>query len=282
MYFLLRHPVTKRIGTIILAALVIIGIAGCSLPKPKLTIYSFSTGASDAFLVTTENSAILIDCASKGDGKQIVNYMEKRSIDRLDYLIISHSDKDHIGGAKKVISSLSIDHVLQPAYAKESEAYDSYMAALSDAGIEAETITEDLYFELDGVKYWINPPAGGYQSNESNNASLIVSVTYGKDRLLFMGDAENERISEFLNLNPGPYDVLKVPHHGRSGKMSSSLISSVKPAIAIITSSDNEPEGEKVVNWLSQAGSEVFLTRKGPVIVESTGSGVRAFYKTEN
>ncbi|MGX8692784.1 MAG: hypothetical protein ACSW8E_03400, partial [Clostridia bacterium] len=60
---------------------------------------------------------------------------------------------------------------------------------------------------------------------------------------------------------------------------SSVLIGSVKPAIAIITSSDKEREDEKVVKWLEQTGAEVFFTRKGPVVVESTGNGLRALYK---
>ncbi len=272
---------SRRIGILLLVFLMIAGIVGCSPePAPKLTVYGFPVGAADAFLITTENSAVLIDCASKGDGKQIVNELKNRGIDRLDCLIVSHFDKDHIGGAKKVIGTVPADHVFQPAYAKEAEGYANYVAALSDAGIEAETVTEDLYFELDGVEYWINPPAGGYRSNESNNASLIVSVTNGKDRLLFMGDAESERIAEFLDLNPGPYDVMKVPHHGRKCKMSSALIDSLKPAVAVITSSAAEPEDEKVVNWLKQAGAEVYFTRAGAVVIESTGSGVRAYYKT--
>ncbi|MGX8692785.1 MAG: ComEC/Rec2 family competence protein, partial [Clostridia bacterium] len=214
------HPTgSRRIAIVILFFLITAGIAGCTpVSRTNLTVYAFPAGAADAFLITTEHSAVLIDCASKGDGKLITDYMEKQGIDRLDYLIISHFDKDHIGGAKKVIRSVPADHVLQPVCVKGSETFDHYMAALSDAGIEAETVTEDLYFELDGVEYWINPPAGGYQSNESNNASLIVSIANGKDKLLFTGDAENERITEFLNLNPGPYDVMKVPHHGKSAR----------------------------------------------------------------
>ena len=274
------YTFSKRIGIILLAFLLIsLSLTGCtSNPGKQLTVYAFSAGAADAFLITTEHSAILIDCAEKEYGEDIVNYLVDCGITQLDYLIITHFDKDHVGGAKKVIENVMIDHVLQSNVPKESSAYDNYLEALLDAGIEAETVTENLSFDLDGVHYWINPPAGGYSSDESNNSSLIVSVTNGKDSFLFMGDAEDERITEFLNMHRGTYDFLKVPHHGRSGDMSSMLIQSVRPEIAVVTSSYSEMEDGNVIHWLEQLGTGVFLTRKGAVIIESTGNGVSAHY----
>ena len=133
-----RLTASKKIGIVLLVFLMIAGIVGCSPESaPKLTVYGFPAGAADAFLITTDNSAVLIDCASKGYGKQIVNYLKNQGIERLDCLIISHFDKDHIGGAGKVIGSVPADHVFQPAFAKEAEVYASYTAALSEAGLGA-------------------------------------------------------------------------------------------------------------------------------------------------
>ncbi len=273
------RAVCRRIGAALLAALWLVTLAGCSSAQaPKLTVSAFSAGAADAFLITTENSAVLIDCAEKSFGKELVSCLTERGITRLDYLIITHFDKDHVGGAEKVIRSVAIDHVLQSDHPKESDAYGNYQAALLDAEIEAETVTKDLSFSLDGVQYRIDAPAGGYSSDESNNSSLIVSITNGGDRLLFMGDAEDERIAEFLDQRPGTYDFLKVPHHGRSGELSSLLILSVRPRVAVITSSENEPEDGDVVRWLKESGAECYLTRRGSVTIESTGSGVTARY----
>ena len=246
----------------------------------RLTVYAFSAGAADAFLITTENSAVLIDCAEKDDGKDIAGYLKENGIACIDYLIITHFDKDHVGGAGKVISSVTVNHILQSDYPKESSVYDKYMDAISEAGIQAETITEDIVFELDGVQYRIDAPAGGYSSDESNNSSLIVSITNGNDKLLFMGDAEDERIKEYLDQNRDTYDFLKVPHHGRSSDMSAELISTVDPEIAVITSSGKDKEDKDVVHCLEQIGAEVYLTRKDPVVIESDGNSIRAWYET--
>ena len=272
----------KWIGIIVIIFLYIITCVSvyAADTTSKLTVYAFSAGAADAFLITTENSAVLIDCAENDDGKDIAKYLEENGITCIDYLIITHFDKDHVGGAGKVLRSITVDHVLQSEYTKDSSAYDKYQDALSETGIQPEIITEDFSFVLDGVQYSIDAPVGGYSKNESNNSSLIVSITNGNDKLLFMGDAEDERIKEYLDQNRDTFDFLKVPHHGRSSDMSAELFRTVDPKIAVITSSGNDKENKDIVQSLEQIGAEVYLTRKDPVIIESDGNSVRAWYET--
>ena len=274
-----RRGLFRRIGILLLALLLAAGPAGCASPEPAaLRVYAFSAGAADAFLITTEASAVLIDCGEKSFGKELAAGLAERGITRLDYLIITHFDKDHVGGAEKVIRSVRVSHVLQTDHPGDSKAYDNYLEALSDTGIHSETVTKDLSFTLDGVEYRIDAPAGGYTADKSNNSSLIVTVVNGGDRLLFMGDAEDERIAEFLNRRPGTADFLKVPHHGRSGDLTALLIRTVRPKAAVITSSESEPEDGEVLEWLAEAGAECYLTRNGDVLIESTGRGVKARY----
>ena len=239
-----------------------------------LSVYAFEAGAADCFLLTNGHFAVLIDCAEKNDGKAIAKYLSDNGIAHLDYLIISHFDKDHIGGAKKILEAVTVDHILEPDYVKESSAYGKLADAIEDEGVDPEIVKEPMSFELDGVVFEIDPPAGGYTVDESNNSSLIVSVTNKDDRMLFMGDAEDERIREFLAKDPGSYDLLKVPHHGRLSEQTDELIEEVTPRIALITSSDDEPEDYEVVQMLEDSGTEVFLTVNGPVMTDSTGSGI--------
>ncbi len=241
-----------------------------------LSVYAFSAGAADCFLLTTKNSAVMIDCAEKNDGSDIAAYLSDNNITHLDYLIISHYDKDHIGGAKKILEEVDVNHILVPDYEKDSGAYDRFYASAEEEGVMPEKITTDRSFELDGIKYDVNPPAGGYAEDESNNSSLIVSVTNREDTMLFMGDAEDERIREYLEKDDRTYGLLKVPHHGRFCAETAALVERVRPRIAIITASDDEPEDYETVQILEEAGAEVFVTQTGPVMVDSTGSGIIA------
>ncbi len=244
-----------------------------------LTVYGFDAGKADAFLLTTENSAVLIDCGEKGFGKTILSYLEAQGITKLDYLIITHFDQDHVGGAARILNRFPVGTVLQTAGSKDSEEYEKYTKALLNASIEPVTVQETYSFILDGVQYSVDPPRKAkYADDTSNNVSLIVSVVNGENSLLFTGDARTERLQEFLSYNARTYDVLKIPHHGKEEPLLGDLLESVSPAYAVITSSAEEPEDSAVTDLLAQTGVETYLTRNGPVSVTSDGTSVQVRY----
>ena len=272
----------RRPAAVLLSLLLMVccGCAGTTPPAQSagspLTVYAFSAGAADAFLLTSDTAAILIDCGEKGFGKEIVQHLNTLGIQRLDCLILTHFDKDHVGGAAKVLKSVAIGRILQSNVPKDSSAYNNYLQALEETGLAPETVHEKLSFSLDGIQYTVYPPSERYDADQSNNSSLLLTVFNGADKLLFLGDAEEERIAEFLNLRLGSFQFLKVPHHGRYCSKTAELIQSVQPAIAVITSSEDKPEDAATVQCLQQAGADVYLTKDGPVVIESSGNGISA------
>ena len=272
-----------RLAVLLLAAALL--LTACTLSeiggKPEtsagtdLEIHFFNAGKADAILLTTANSAVLIDTGEMGFGKTILAYLEEKDVGHLDYLIVTHFDQDHVGGAAKVLEGINISMVLQSNQAKDSKEYEKYIEALNNAGVVQVTVRETYEFALDGVSYAIDPPRQTeYDKDKSNNSSLIVSVTNGDDSFLFTGDAQTERLAEFLDTNRRTYDVLKLPHHGREEPLLGALLASTKPSYAVITSSDDEPESEDVVKTLEQAGTCVLLTRKGAVTFHSDGTDI--------
>ena len=276
-----------RLAAVLAALMLLSGCGETEVPaqtetaeRTELTVYCFSAGKADAFLLYTEDSAVLIDTGESGFGKTILAYMEAHGIAKLDCLIITHFDKDHVGGAKKILESVQVDRVLQSNCPKDASAYNKYVSALDALGMEAETVREILTFELDGVTYTVDPPAQEtYAEDESNNSSLIVSVENGQNRLLFAGDAEDLRLTEFLSGDPGHYDFLKVPYHGHWQSMLGALLKAVSPTAAVITSSDEEPEDEQTLDLLAQYGVETCLTRLAPVVLRSDGSTLALTYE---
>ena len=241
-----------------------------------LEVHFFNAGKADAILLTTADSAVLIDAGEKSFGKTILSYLEEKGITHLDYLIVTHFDQDHVGGAAKVLEGVTVGAVLQSNRPRNSREYENYIEALNSAGIVPVTVRETCEFALDGVSYGIDPPRKTEnQKDESNNSSLIVSVTNGAHSFLFTGDAQTERLAEFLDTNQKTYDVLKLPHHGREEPLLDALLVSVKPSYAVITSSDDEPESKTVIETLEQAGIGVLLTREGAVTMHSDGTELR-------
>ncbi len=256
-------------------------LSGCGGPeaKPQLQALFFSAGKADAILLTTEHGAVLIDAGNKGFGKEILAYCRDKGVYSLDYMILSHFDKDHIGGAPRVLQGLPVKQLLQPDGPGEGSAWENYADALKELRVEPVTVREDLSFTLDGVRFTVNPPGkSSYADSAANNVSLIVSVECGNCRLLFTGDAENLRLEEWMNAHRERCDFIKMPHHGAWHRALDALLVQTQPSYALITCSDAEPEEAKTLRKLERLGIQTFLTRRGPVLLDCDGSSLSLRY----
>lgn len=247
-----------------------------------LRVYFFSAGKADAILLATGDAAVLIDTGKKGFGKKITRYLKAHGIDTLDALIVTHFDQDHVGGAAKVLRSVAVKKVYQSDCPKNSREYAAYVRALADTDLTAVTVRKSAALSLGGLSLTIDPPQkGSYAVDPSNNSSLIVSAAYGEKRFLFTGDAEDARLAEFLAEHNGAYDLLKVPYHGCWQDSLPAFFSSVAAKYAVITSSDKNREDSKTVSALKDAGTQVFLTRKGAVLATCDGKSLTVAYSGE-
>lgn len=271
----------KTLVPLLLCALLLLcGCAGKGGSDESLQVYFFDAGKADAILITTRSGAVLIDAGEKGFGKEIVSYLNSQGVQALDCLILTHFDKDHVGGAAKVLGEIPVRRVLQSGYTKGSSEYEKYAAALAAAGIEPETVREELCFTLDQVSFSVDPPAQEeYAEEPSNNSSLIVSVHAGDCGLLFTGDAEKARLKEWLDGHSEGYRFVKMPHHGAWSKTLSRLLSLTGAKYALITSSDAEPEDSRTVELLEERGVETYYTRLSPVILTWDGSRLSLRYE---
>jgi len=242
----------------------------------ELELVFMNAGKADACLLKTADSTVLIDTGKNKFGKEIVSLLEENGIDEIDVLFITHFDKDHVGGADKVLETVKVHQVYEPAYVSDSKQYVQYREALEAAGVKAETLSRNIAFELDGVSYLVDVANQSYYGeDEENDFSLVISIRHGENTFLFAGDAENPRLSELLNEGVGPHDLLKVPHHGKAEKLSASFFDAVRPSVSIITSDEEELEEDGVVYALKQYG-QIWLTRLGAVTVTSDGRSLTA------
>ena len=222
---------------------------------------------------------MLIDTGEKGFGKEIAARCAEQGIEKLDYLILTHFDQDHVGGAARVLRELPVGCVLQSCYPKKSVEYTHYLKALRRAGLEPVTVRGELSFTLDGVVFTVNAPRlERYADSPSNNSSLIVTVECGDCRLLFLGDAENARLSEWLESDPAPCAFVKLPHHGAWHSALVRLMEELRPGCALITSSEEEPESPKTLDLLALFSVDTYFTREAPVALFCNGSGVTLSY----
>ena len=245
------------------------------LDEGGLAVTFLDAGKADAIVIYTNHSTVLIDTGLKSEGKELVQFLQDREIDTIDYLILTHFDKDHVGGAAKVIENLKVNNIITSDYLKDSEEVENYLEACEKAQIQPEILKETISFTLDNVRYTVYPHiASSYPEQESNNSSLIISVEHGENRILITGDANNLRIKEFLidQEKNFDYQLLKVPYHGRYMECLKELVSTIQPQYSIITSSDEKKENNETVRLLEEEGAKVLLTREGAITVVSDGN----------
>ncbi len=233
-----------------------------------VTITCISGEAADAFVLIGANHVTVIDTGLDEHGQELVDFLKEQGVTKVDNLIITHFDKDHVGGADHVINNFDIGTVYTTYKSKESDDIDNYMAALEAKGLSETVVSTETSFEMDGVSYDIYPPQSTtYEKDESNNSSLVIMVSVGESNMLFAGDAEKLRINELLEMDDIQAEILKVPHHGRYEKNTAAFVQKVSPEYAIITSSLEEPEDAEVAQILKSYGVTTYLNREGNITI---------------
>ena len=268
----------KKAFVLLLALLMLLLAAAAQAGGLRVDFYDM--GKADAMLITTPDGVrILIDCGTNKGGKTLAERFGEAGIDEIDTLIITHYDKDHVGGADKILESVAVRQVIMPVYDKESKQHTQFMEALDALeGITTHpmAIQSDMTMQSpDGVELSITSAhRSSYGADEENDFSLAVRLTYGETKFLFAGDAETPRQLELLEEGDVACDVLKVPYHGRWVGASRDFLPAASPRIAFITESDEEPSSGQTAALLETLGCAVYSARDGDLTVISDGDNV--------
>lgn len=275
----------------ITAAMLLLGMAGSILtgsgscivkgaaePEP-LKVTLLKVGKADAIAIQTEENTMVIDTGEEEDGEELVLYLKNQGISQVDTLLITHFDQDHVGGADTLIESMDVGRVLVPDYEGISTEYQDFMIALEEKGMRAERLKKAEEFELGSAKVFVEPPASceikDGEAEVDNNFSIITTITHGKNRLLFTGDAEKQRIRQWLKDGRAEKcDFLKVPHHGVYNTALQDLFEAVAPEYAVICSSNKNPADSQTIELLKKYNTHVFETKDGNITVISDGTSL--------
>ncbi len=237
-------------------------------------------GKGDCILVQAGASAALIDTGFQDTADDVLAVMQERGASHLDALIITHYDRDHVGGLSAIVGDADIDMVYLPGYVGADKNYKTVSKALEGSGLATQPVTEEVRIALGEGQLAIHPSdvdyvpnANGDEGND-NDVSLVVTLTHGGDSYLFAGDLEREGIEAYLRAGHGHFDVLKMPHHGEGDGNTDELLDDVRPTIALITDSADDPADKKVLKLLRKRDVDTYRTSEcGTIVVEGDGAG---------
>lgn len=225
-------------------------------------------GKSDCILIRIEDKIIMIDTSFTDNGPTICDMLLQNNISQIDYLILTHLDKDHIGGAPEILRNLSVKSIIQPDYKVHTPQYEAYKSTLLELGKIPVFLRNNITLSIgDAIVRLLAPEKAKYE--KSNDYSIITEIFHGTSSFLFMGDAENIRINEFIKNNKRTYDLVKMPHHGILVPSTKDLIESTMPINAIITCAHVQTNIDRTIDLLDENQVNTYLTKKGPVIVLS-------------
>ncbi|WP_421052437.1 MBL fold metallo-hydrolase [Lysinibacillus capsici] len=238
----------------------------------EMQVHFIDVGQGDSILIESPSGkTMLIDGGVKGAGQQIVSYLKELGINKLDIVVATHPDADHIGGLIPVLDNMTIEQFYDSGKVHTSQTFEEMLTRIDEKNIpyHVPKIGDDIEFDKDVNVKVLN---ANDQATDNNDASIVLKMTYGNVSFLLTGDAGVALEKEMLQ-----YDVkatvLKAGHHGSNTSSSEEFIQAVKPEVTILSYGEDNKYGHphaEIVDRLQAIGSKIYATADLGTITVST------------
>jgi competence protein ComEC len=212
--------------------------------NPNLRVTFLSVGEGDAAVVRFPGGRVMLIDGGGGfsgafdPGERIVApYLWSHKIMHVDYVALSHPDRDHFGGLIYIVRNFKPAQFWTAGAQSEDTSYDELLDAVKLSGARQRLCdSASPSMSIAGVTMRCVGPIHGVPELKRNNSSMILRIAYGRESFLFSGDVEekgeHELVASAAELHA---TVLKVPHHGSRTSSSAAFIEAVHPEIAVIS-----------------------------------------------
>jgi competence protein ComEC len=247
-------------------------------------------GHGDSILITTPNNKnILIDTGDKyykkdkltDYGEQvIVPYLLKNRIKKIDLLILTHMDSDHIGGYESILKAVKINNIGISVNSGRKQEYKRIREKFQNI----KSLKAGDKFSFDGINFKILAPQKAEQIVSENNDSIVLLMKYQGVKSLFMGDLEKEGEEELIKKYKDlDIDILKIGHHGSKTSSTEEFIQATTPQIALISVGNRfkSVPGQEVLERLNEVGASIYRTDQNGeinVIIDNGAIKVNTIY----
>ena len=273
-------------------------------PVPPLQISMLDVGQGECiFLKTPANETVLIDGGSTSK-KHIADYtilpaLKYYGTDHLDYVIITHTDEDHISGIRELLEEeYPVKNIILPdtlamrlpeqktekreGQEKDRESKKTMLEVVKKSNANVVKISKGDIIKLDGIRLSCLHPVKGWDDEDVNSGSIVFALLYEKFTMLFTGDLPGEQEALFMKEVPTPVSVLKTAHHGSKNSTTDLFLKRVHPQKAILSAGKNNLYGhphKETIKRLQKNGADVYGTLWGGAIhIESNGQKYQINY----
>lgn len=243
-----------------------------------LVVRFVDVGQGDAELIELpDGKVMLIDAGEASSAPAVLAALEEAGVDSIDYLVASHPHADHIGGMEAMLDAYDIEEVWAPAAPADTETYEGFLDAVADEGLALDEAVAGRSIVDGDAGYAVDllGPEKGVISDDMNDYSAIVKVSYGETSLLFTGDADADEIA---TAGAGHVDVLKASHHGSDTGTDAAVMASTTPGFVVLSYEEGNSYGhpdQDVLDVVAASGAVAYSTAvNGEVVVTSDGESV--------
>jgi competence protein ComEC len=262
------------VGTV--ATIAVVWIA--SRPAPAwvrpvgLRVTFLDVGQGDSVLLETRRARILVD---EGPPEaNVAGQLRAMGIRWLTAIVLTHPQRDHVGGAPAVIRTLDVAEVLDPGLAATGPDSEAALAAARARHIPVEVVRTGTSFRIGRLHLRVLwPEDEGTASEDPNQNAVVLLASYGETDVFLSADAESD-VTSRLPLRP--VEVMKVAHHGSEDPGLAEELETLRPRVAVISCGRNNdyghPRPETLAALDAAPGLAVYRTDEdGRVVVESDG-----------
>jgi competence protein ComEC len=253
-----------------------------------LEVHFINVGQSVSTLVVgPTGETMLIDTGHyNDDGAYVLTYLERQGIDRIDHLVVSHNDADHIGGNAAIIDYYEreaggIGAVYDPGIAASTQTYDRYLDAVETHGVTLYETRQGDEIRFEGVDVAVlGPPDPYLEDGARNENSIVLELAHGETKFLLTGDAEDDQEAYLVDRYGDRLrsTVLKAGHHGSSSSSSGAFLDAVQPNAVVVSSAYDSRYGhptEAVLRRFADRSLPTYWTAThGDIVFVSDGRGV--------
>jgi competence protein ComEC len=220
---------------------------------------------------------------SRGVGDAVVSeYLWWRGLGRVDYVLATHADADHIDGLNAVVKNFGGEGALVGRGPLRDEEFARFAASARDAGLPVYLVErgDRLRFGSVNIDVLWPPPTDDREAPSGNNDSLVLRVSFGQRTFLLTGDMEAEAERSLLAAGDDlRCDALKVAHHGSRTSSTEGFVHATQPSLAVVSVGQDSPYGhphpEVLARWRA-AGAQLLTTgERGTVTLSTDGEDLR-------
>ncbi|HLS09054.1 ComEC/Rec2 family competence protein [Lentibacillus sp.] len=249
--------------------------------KSAMDVHFIDVGQGDSILVQTPSQKnILIDGGPPAAGKKVVAFLEEHNVDKIDLMIATHPDIDHIGGLIDVMKSIEVDRIVDTGKIHSTRTYARYVSQILKRQIPIEIAERNDLLKIDPLLKMriLNTHTGSKTNNES---SIVLNITFKNMDFLLMSDVEKEQEKRLIKQHNLDAEILKVAHHGSHTSTSLKFLREVSPNVAILTYGKKNEFGhpvDRVIENLHEVNTAIYPTSVfGDITIRTDGKGFVIF-----